>query len=138
MARDKAGRWLPGQCPNPKGRKTGTVARYRRLLDGRAEELITAMLDAAASGDVQALRWCCDRLIPPLRAVAPPVAVTLPDGAPLSEQGRAVLLELAKGNLSADECSALLGALQNQSRLIELTEVLPLLAELERMVKGNQ
>ena len=135
MARDKAGRWLPGQCPNQSGRKTGTVARYRKLLDGRAEELITAMLDAAASGDVQALRWCCDRLIPPLRAVAPPVAVNMPADVSLSEQGRALLSELASGNLSADDVASLIGALQAQARLMEVSDILPRLEQLEQKVK---
>ena len=125
--RDKSGRWLKGKTGNPKGRH---VSKSKQLLDEQATELMGRMIESALSGDVSALTWCCNRLLPPLKPVAQPVTVTLPDG-PLSEQGRAVLAELSRGTLSADECAALIGALQSQCRLIELSELLPKLEQLE-------
>lgn len=80
--------------------------RYRALLAGKAEELVQRMVDAALGGDAAALRWCCDRLIPPLRAQSTPVV--LPLSGTLDERGEAVLSAASDGKISIDECRDLL------------------------------
>ena len=132
-ARDSAGRFRKGKSGNPAG-KPVTSAKYRALLAGLADDAIRVLRESLADGDTAAAQFVLGRLVPNLRPVAEPAVVKLPEGT-LSEQGEAILRELASGRLSADDVAALLGALSAQHRLIEQSEVLPRLEALEQQTK---
>src|SRR5450755_483524 len=59
----------PGQSGNPKGRQRGSrnqaTLAVEALLDGEAELLTRKAIEIAKEGDMQALRLCLDRIVPP-------------------------------------------------------------------------
>lgn len=128
-ARDSTGRFRPGRSGNPRGRPR-TSAQYRAMLAGLADDALRVLREALNASDVGAAQFIFGRLTPSLRPVSDPVTVTLPDG-PLSERGEAILRAMASGRLSADECSTLIAALESQRKLVEQSEILPVIERLE-------
>lgn len=66
--------WKPGcKSPNPSGRPKGaknkTTMFAEALLQGEAEAIVRKTIDLALAGDVQCLKICMDRLIPPKKQV---------------------------------------------------------------------
>jgi hypothetical protein len=59
-----------GQSGNPTGRPIGTrnkaTVAAEKLMEGDVDMLTRGMLELAHRGDIKALRYCLDRIIPPL------------------------------------------------------------------------
>lgn len=56
-----------GQSGNPAGRKVGTSdkrARFRKILEGYGETLVSKLVELALDGDPTALNFCVERLVP--------------------------------------------------------------------------
>jgi Family of unknown function (DUF5681) len=70
----------PGQSGNPAGRPPGALNKKtlaaRGVLEERAEEIITNLVDRAMEGHGTAMRLCFDRLVP--KGLDRPVAIELP------------------------------------------------------------
>ena len=60
-----------GQSGNPAGRPRGAKGKRLQLPSELTSEAITALAEAVAGGDVQAIRLVLDRTIPALKAVTP-------------------------------------------------------------------
>jgi Family of unknown function (DUF5681) len=117
-------RFQPGQSGNPAGRPPGSLNKKtlaaQALLEERAEEIVTNLMDRAMEGHGTAMRLCFDRLVPKGRDR--PVAIELPlvktsEDAQLALS--VVLDELAAGNLTLAELSALITAIDRMLRLAE-------------------
>jgi len=67
----KTGRFAKGTSANPPGRPPGSrnqsTLLMEALLEGEAEQLTRKAIKRALTGDVNALRLCLDRLLPPRR-----------------------------------------------------------------------
>ena len=123
-----------GQSGNPEGRKPGIQDKrvaLRKLLEPHAEELVTKARELAMAGDTTALRLCLERLIPPLKARDQTTKLDS-FGTTLTEQGQAVLTDMAAGKLSAAEASSMLQALAAQGRIVEVDDLSKRVAELEK------
>ncbi len=116
-------KWKKGESGNPGGRKPGTgkVERIRAAIAKDIPDILQAMVDAAKGGDVAAGKALLDRVCPPLKAVEAPIRLPLPEGA-LPDRGRAVIAEMATGRLSPGQAAALLAALADLGRVIEVYE----------------
>jgi hypothetical protein len=116
--RKQDGKFGKGQSGNPHGRPAGarnrTTLAAEALLDGEAEELTRKVIELAREGDMNALRLCLDRIIPPRRDR--PIFVDLP---PLEHTGdaptalAAILAAVASGQITLAEANEL-------SKLIEM------------------
>jgi hypothetical protein len=117
-------RFEPGQSGNPAGRPPG--ARNQKTLaleaamDERAEEIVASVLDRAKNGEPAAMRPAMERLAPTGRnrplAIGLPVIKTPED----AEAALAVVsAELADGNLTIGEASALVSLIDRMLRLAE-------------------
>jgi Family of unknown function (DUF5681) len=114
----------PGQSGNPAGRPAGALNKKtlaaRALLEERAEEIITNLVDRAMEGHGTAMRLCFDRLVP--KGLDRPVAIELPVVKTPEDAELAltvVLDELAAGKLTISEVSALITAIDRMVRLAE-------------------
>ncbi|WP_413892892.1 DUF5681 domain-containing protein [Candidatus Skiveiella danica] len=127
-----AAAWKPGQSGNPKGRPAGTgdVSKLRAAIAKQVPGILDAMMTKALDGDVGAARLLLERAVPPLKAMEPTLALTLPDGT-LTDQGRAVLRSVANGVLAPSQGAALLGAIGTLARVTEIDELETRIAALE-------
>ena len=129
----RPGRWKAGESGNPKGRTPGTgeVAAIRAAIADRVPELLAAMMTRALDGDVGAARLLLERAVAPLKAAEQPQALSLPDGT-LTDQGRAILVSVAAGELAPGQGAALLGAIGTLARVTELDELTARITALEQ------
>jgi len=87
------------------------------------------LVKAALSGDTQAAGILLSRIIPPMKATAPPIpGVSIPS---LSAAPEAVLSALAKGTLTADQATAISQLVSALARAKEITELESRIAVLE-------
>lgn len=124
-----------GASGNPAGRPKGIKDRrvaMRELFDVHAGKLVKKVVDLALSGDVQALRICIDRIIPPVREGR--IQISLPsiaDAAGCSDAQAIIMAAVAGGELLPGEGEALAGLVEHRRRTIETTDVLKRLEALE-------
>jgi hypothetical protein len=117
-------RFQPGKSGNPAGRPPGALNRKtiatQAVLEERAVEMATNLLDRAKNGEAAAMRLCMEQLAPTggNRAVAIELPVIkTPEDAELALT--VVTDELAAGNLSISEASALVGLIDRMLRVAE-------------------
>jgi len=132
----RRGTWKPGQSGNPAGKPPGTRNRATQmvlaLMEGGAEEITLAIIDAARKGDIAAARLVLERLAPPARER--PVALDLPDTstvAGVSQAQQAVLEAVGAGELLPTEGSTLATILESRRKAIETEELERRIAALE-------
>lgn len=131
----------PGQSGNLKGKPAGTRSKATQLLmalmEGDAENITKAVIDAAKGGDLMAAKIILDRLIPP--AKERPVNVALPDtstSAGVSAAQSAILQAVAGGDLMPGEAATLSAIVESKRRAIETQELSDRIAALEA-ISGN-
>lgn len=124
-----------GQSGNPAGRPKGITDKrtaLRVLLQPHAGKLVKKAVTLALSGDVQALRICIDRIIPPVREDR--LSIALPnvlDAAGCVKAQRAIVEAVAAGSLFPSEGTALSSLVENQRRSLESSDLANRLAEIE-------
>ena len=132
----QATRFKPGLSGNPKGRPQGSRNKVTlacsELLDGEAEKLTRKCVEKALEGDMQALRLCMDRVIPPRKDA--PVTFEVPlmeaagDAAPVIA---AVFSALAAGHITPLEAQAVAGIVETFRRTVETSDLARRIDELE-------
>ena len=121
-----------GQSGNPSGKPVGSKDKrtaLRELLNPHAPALVEKAVQKALEGDTSALKLCLDRCIAPLRSTTGRVAIE--SGGSLPERGQKTLDAIYTGEIDALTGSALLGALADQAKLVEMTEFEERLRKLE-------
>lgn len=131
----------PGTSGNPRGKPAGTRSKSTQLLlalmEGGAEQITKAVIDAARAGDLVAAKIVLDRLIPP--AKERPVNVDLPDTATaegVAAAQDAILQAVAGGELLPGEASTLSAIVESKRRAIETQELSDRITQLENK-NGN-
>ena len=106
------GRWKPGESGNPKGKPAGSGAlqKLRAAIGASVPGVIAAMVQKATEGDAGAARLLLDRVLPPVKAVELAQTIDL-SGDTLTDQGRAVLVAVAAGELAPGQGAALMAAI---------------------------
>jgi Family of unknown function (DUF5681) len=114
----------PGQSGNPAGRPSGSLNKQtiavQAVMEERAKELATDLIDRAKNGDLAAMRLCMEQLVPTGRNRRVPIelpVIKTPEDAELALT--VVTDELAAGNLSISEASALVGLIDRMLRVAE-------------------
>src|SRR5436190_22686204 len=133
-------RFKPGQSGNPSGRPKGarhrTTVAIEALLEGEGEALTRKAIELAKAGDMQALRLCMDRLVPPRRDS--PVAFGLPEmktvGDALLAMG-ALVKAVADGDLTPREAAELSKLVGKYAETVRVCEIEQRLAEVERLAE---
>lgn len=129
---DDSGKFAEGNPGRPKGARHKVTRAVEALLEGQAEELTQAAIDAALTGDMVALRLCLERIAPPRKDT--PVSFSLPkmestEDAVLGAQ--AILTAVSEGTLSPLEGASVMGLVEQYRRVLETTELERRITELE-------
>lgn len=129
-----------GESGNPAGRPRGSrntaTLAAANLLDGEAEKLSRKAVELALAGDIQALRLCLERIIPPRKSR--PITIDLP---PLENPSdvlsalSSVVGAVGAGELTPEEAQAIGGLLENTRRAQELVDMDERLKKLEESSK---
>lgn len=107
------------------------MAKLRAALGGNdLEEIIATLVSAAKGGDIAAARLILDRVIPPLRATDAPVKISV-SGASLTDQARSIMDAITGGALPVGQGAAMLAALSNLGKIVEVDELERRLTALE-------
>jgi hypothetical protein len=127
----------PGKSGNPNGRPKGTrnhaTVLAEALIDGEAETIIRKVSEKASEGDMNAMRLCIERLLPPRRGR--PVAFQLPKIETAADAARAsssVLTACAAGTLLPGEASEIMALISSHIQIVETTEFEARLTALEK------
>jgi hypothetical protein len=130
--RSAKGTFVHGNPGKPKGARHRTTRAVEALLEGEAEALTRKAIDMALAGDSVALRLCLDRIAPPRKDG--PVRFDLPpmeSAASASAAMGAVLSNVASGELTPGEGSAIAGLVEGYRKALETTELEARLKALE-------
>ena len=136
MAKTKTS-FKKGQSGNPKGKRPGTrnkaTLAAQALLDGEAEALTRKAIELAKEGDMQALRLCLDRLLPPRKDR--PITLDVPgiEGADgLQDASVALMQAVVAGEITPGEGQSLSAILEGHRKLVEMTDIERRVAALEK------
>ena len=126
-----------GKSGNPAGRKPGTTpaTKLKKIIAENMPEILASLIEQAKSGDTTAAKALMDKVIPGLKSQALPVSIASEDN--LSEQGQAVINATLTGSVPPDIGSALITALSNQSKLVEMEEMNQRLVRIEKQLKDR-
>jgi hypothetical protein len=127
-------RWKKGESGNPRGRPKGSgeIGKLRAAIGRALPDILAALIEKARTAETCKPPGCCwSGHCPPSKPVELPEAVPL-EGATLTDQGRAVLRLLAAGELGPGQAAALLAAIAQLGRVVEIDELTRRVEALER------
>ena len=135
-------RFKKGQSGNPSGKPKGALNKAtlaaQTLLDGESEALTRKAVELALDGNIQALKLCLERLLPPCKER--PLSVKLPTVKQLEDLPKltaALISAVGKGQLTASEAAGLSSLAANHAKSIELVEIEKRVAALEGKTGGK-
>ena len=126
-----------GESGNPAGRPRGSVNKNLRMLRDAAEAILPDLIERAKSGDLEAQKLILDRGIPRLRAVSMPEAMVLPDGS-LTDQARALVTQVAAGDLSTTVAAEIAGLITASARVEEVDQLRDEMKALRALLEGRR
>ena len=130
-------RFKKGVSGNPAGRPPGSSNRSLRILRDAAETILPDLVERAKSGDLEAQKLILDRGIPRLRSVSMPESLALPDGT-LTDQVRALVAQVAAGNLSTTVAAEVAGIITASARVEEVDQLRDELKALRALLEGRR
>lgn len=134
--RDQKGRFAPGNPGRPKGARHKATRAVENLMQGQVERVTTAVIEAAAKGDMAAARLILDRICPARRE--PAVAVDIPNiesAADLPMAIAAILQAVAAGDLTPTEAAKITQTIEAAAGAIELHDLDRRIAAIEDSIK---
>ncbi|WP_345198036.1 DUF5681 domain-containing protein [Kistimonas scapharcae] len=128
--------WEPGVSGNAKGRSPGprskVIETLRKPLEKNGKAIIAKVVDMALEGDPQAMKICCDKLLPNLRGADQVVVVDgITGNSSITEKAEAIVNATVTGKIPPDQATSLLSALASCCRIIEAGELLARIEALE-------
>ena len=131
------GRFRPGQSGNLKGRPKGalnkTTLAAQAILDGEGEVLTRKAVELAKGGNLAALRWCLERLIPPrkdrLVTFALPRVETVAD---IPKALGAIIKAVAQGEITPGEGQSMAAMLEAYRKGMEMADLVARVESLEQ------
>lgn len=132
--RDGKGRFQKGKSGNPGGVPAKTVA-LRKKLESGASKAVSAVVAAAAGGDMSACRLILERVVPQTKPTYPPLSFDL-DDSDLPATARSILRAVADGLLPTDQGKLLLDGLASMAKVIEVSELREMVERLEEEINN--
>jgi hypothetical protein len=112
-----------GQSGNPAGRKPSlnTMREFREKLSDDMPDILETVVKMAKDGDMAACKLLMDRLYPAIKPQAMPISVPIAET--LDATGNNILATILNGTVSPDIGAALITALANQAKIIEISDL---------------
>ena len=107
----------PGQSGNPSGRPKGSINKQLHALREAVEQVLPVVVERALAGDIEAQKIILERGLPKLKPVSAPESISLPPGS-LLEQVRALLQQVAAGDITAGAAEEMLQLLASATQLM--------------------
>jgi hypothetical protein len=95
-------------------------------------EIVKALVNAAKGGDVAAINLIYSRIVPPVKPSSEDLSIRVKGT--LQERGEAILSALSSGKIGPEQATLAMNALTAQSKLVEQSEILDRIAQLEALV----
>ncbi len=121
--KSRSTRFKPGKSGNPGGRASAGLTELRQRLAKDGLKVADIVLKQALAGDLAACKMVLDRLSPPLKPIAAPVSIALPDDAGIADTARAFVAAAASGDMPADLAAAMVTAVAGLARIIEIDDL---------------
>jgi hypothetical protein len=127
-------KFTKGQSGNEAGRPKGTTAaaKIRKDIEKAMPGILATVVKAAEKGDTAAAKILLDRLCPTLKPVALPIYIPFPVDGGLSQTGDNVIKATLTGQIPTDIGAALITALSNQGKLVEIDDLTKRIEALEK------
>ena len=131
-----------GQSGNIKGRPKGAINRktrtLRMLFEGEAEDLIRKAIEKAKEGDIQALKLCLERILPPVKDI--PINLDISEvidetASSVLAFSREVIKAVTRGEITPSEGDLIVGMLDKYGRTIEMDELDKRISSLEESLR---
>lgn len=105
------------------------------MVDPDMPELVQTLVQAAKGGDVAAIKVILDRLVPPLKPTAD--SLSMRATGTLEERGQAIINAMTVGRIGPDTAKTAIDVLAAQAKLIEQSDLVSRMDQLEALVCGN-
>jgi hypothetical protein len=129
----RKGMWAIRRVNNRFTYRNKAARAAESLFDGEVEHLTRRCVDMALAGDVQAMRLCVERLLPPVKAR--PFNFQIPELKTIADAQRALSLIIAgtaNGTILSDEAVVLSNIIASFVKTVEISELEARLIALER------
>src|SRR5689334_9055507 len=133
------GRFAKGASGNPSGRPAGTrnksTVLLEQMLEGDSERITRKLIDLALGGDLNAIRLCMERLVPPrkdrlIQLDLPPVQTVQQISSALETVANAI----GEGRITPGEGETLANVLRVQKDVMATAELERRIEQLEEKV----
>ncbi len=124
-------KFTPGKSGNPNGRppnKTATIL-LRKAISESMPGVIQMLIESALNGDISAANSLLSRCVPVLKAETLPVTLPVVEG--IADQGSVIIRSIMSGKTAPDVGAALLTALANQAKIVEIDDLIKRIEILE-------
>ena len=114
----------PGNPGRPRGSRNKVTVALERLLDGQAEALMQRMVSLALEGDIVALKYCLDKIIPPKRSLSVKLDIPAVKTHKDALKASTVVIDLlAAGEISQSDAEGFLGSLCSHLKIISAAKL---------------
>lgn len=132
VVRDSSGRWMKGCSGNPNGRPSTSDAIRKKILENDSD-LITKVITMAKDGDIQALKFCLERISAPLKKEHEKVHLEgFREVKDLKSKSDLVLNAVLSGEISTDVGASLTKTLLDHLKIVEVCDLEKRIEKLEQ------
>ena len=131
-----------GESGNPNGRPVGSrnkaTLAVQALFEGEAEAISRKAVELALAGDITAIRFILERIIPPCKDTA--ITMKLPNISNIEDTTKAmtaILQAVAGGEITPSEASAVANLIEQQRKNIETAILSKQVKALESVIKAR-
>ena len=133
------GKFVTGNPGKPKGARHHTTRAVEALMNGEAEAITRAMIEAAVGGDIQSAKFILERVGPAPRKDVP-VMLDLPEittAADITQAMARIVEAVATGEMTPIEGNAVSGLIEGFRKTLETEELARRLEALEQTLESK-